>query len=187
VVEAAAQLLGRRGYAEFTTNHVAERAGVSIGTVYEYFGDKQAIVDAVLEAHIAAGEALLAARASELLLSGQNTGLRQLVSQWVDAMLDLHADDPKLHRVLFSEVPRTRAQDARIAALEKTAVNLIETVLRSHPEARVRSPRMSGQLVVSTIEALTHRWVVDASGTPLPKAQLRRELIDMLATYLGAG
>jgi AcrR family transcriptional regulator len=185
VITAAAQLLGRRGYAEFSTNHVAQRAGVSIGTVYEYFPNKQAIVHAVLEAHIAAGEALLAARAAELVPHAPQAPLRELVAHWVDVMLDLHADDPRLHRVLFSEVPRTRALDARVAQLEAQVSRVIEALLRAHPQARVRSCALSAQLVVATIEALTHRWVIDAAGSPVPKAALRSELIDMVAGYLG--
>ena len=46
IVEAAAQILERRGPAGFNTNEVAERAGVSIGTLYQYFADKHAILAA---------------------------------------------------------------------------------------------------------------------------------------------
>jgi AcrR family transcriptional regulator len=46
IVEAAAQILERRGSAGFNTNEVAERAGVSIGTLYQYFPDKHAILAA---------------------------------------------------------------------------------------------------------------------------------------------
>jgi AcrR family transcriptional regulator len=46
IVEAAAQILERDGAAAFNTNSVAERAGVSIGTLYQYFPDKQAILTA---------------------------------------------------------------------------------------------------------------------------------------------
>ncbi len=48
ILEAAAQILERRGVGGFTTNHVAERAGVSIGTLYQYFADKEAVLLAAL-------------------------------------------------------------------------------------------------------------------------------------------
>lgn len=184
LVEAAVQLLGRRGYAELTTNHVAERAGVSIGTVYEYFPDKQSIVAEVLDAHLAAGEALLLQRAHELAPQATARPLSELVTGWVDAMLELHAADPRLHRVLFSEVPRDRAVQARIAVLERRVTQLVESLLSTHPEARIRSPALAAQLVVNTIEALTHRWVVDESGAPVAVATLRSELIKMIVGYL---
>jgi AcrR family transcriptional regulator len=44
IVEAAAQILERRGADALTTNHVAERAGVSIGTLYQCFSDKRALL-----------------------------------------------------------------------------------------------------------------------------------------------
>ncbi len=47
ILEAATQILERHGEAAFTTNRVAERAGVSIGTLYQYFADKQAILAAL--------------------------------------------------------------------------------------------------------------------------------------------
>jgi len=47
IVEAAAQILEKGGLAAFTTNAVAERAGVSIGTLYQYFADKNALLMAL--------------------------------------------------------------------------------------------------------------------------------------------
>src|ERR1700754_4129621 len=49
ILEAASQILERRGPSGFNTNDVAERAGVSIGTLYQYFPDKHAILLAVAE------------------------------------------------------------------------------------------------------------------------------------------
>jgi AcrR family transcriptional regulator len=46
IVEAAVQILERRGPDALTTNHIAERAGVSVGSVYQYFPDKHAILAA---------------------------------------------------------------------------------------------------------------------------------------------
>lgn len=184
VVQAAAQLLGRHGYAQLTTNHVAERAGVSIGSVYEYFRNKEALVQAVLDTHLSAGEALLSRRAAELGQGALRRPLRALVEGWVDTMLELHADNPKLHRVLSSEVPRTRAIEARVAALEAQAVAAVSALLSAHPEAKVSSVELAARLVVDAVEALTHRWALDEAGQPVPKERLRAELVHMLTAYL---
>ena len=57
ILEAAAQVLEAGGLAGFTTNAVAERAGVSIGTLYQYFADKRAILVAAAQRELAAGGA----------------------------------------------------------------------------------------------------------------------------------
>jgi len=61
ILEASAQLLERGGLAAFTTNAVAERAGVSIGTLYQYFADKQALLRALAERELTATLAAVAA------------------------------------------------------------------------------------------------------------------------------
>jgi AcrR family transcriptional regulator len=57
ILEAASQILERRGPGALNTNAVAERAGVSIGTLYQYFADKRAILVAAAERELAAGAA----------------------------------------------------------------------------------------------------------------------------------
>lgn len=52
ITEAAAQVLARRGYERLTTTAVAERAGVSIGSVYQYFADKTGLVAWLARAHL---------------------------------------------------------------------------------------------------------------------------------------
>lgn len=49
IIEAAAQVLERRGYQGATTNRIAERAGVSVGTLYQYFNNKDEIFNALIE------------------------------------------------------------------------------------------------------------------------------------------
>ena len=54
ILEGAAQILESGGLAAFTTNAVAERAGVSIGTLYQYFGDKGALLRAIAQQEVQA-------------------------------------------------------------------------------------------------------------------------------------
>lgn len=49
IIEAATQILQRDGEERLTTNRIAERAGVSIGSLYQYFADKEAIIEAIAE------------------------------------------------------------------------------------------------------------------------------------------
>ena len=66
IIEAATRILAETGWAALNTNAIAARAGVSVGSVYEYFPNKQAILDVIMDRHLEAGEALLAEAASEI-------------------------------------------------------------------------------------------------------------------------
>ena len=66
IVKAAARILAEGGWPALNTNAIAARAGVSIGSVYEYFPDKQAILNVIVDRHLTAGEAKLAEAASAL-------------------------------------------------------------------------------------------------------------------------
>lgn len=184
IVRAAGQVLARRGYAGATTNHVAARAGVSIGTLYEYFRDKDQLVLAAVTEHLAEGESLIAARAGALASDALERPLRDSVAALVEGMVAFHASNPRLHRVLTSEVPHSRAVIARAEALEEKLIALISAVLSAHPEARVSDPQLAARVCVQTVEALTHRWLVDKSGTPVDSELLTRELLVLLMAYL---
>lgn len=184
LLKAAAQLLGKRGYAEATTNDIARRAGVSIGSLYEYFRDKDAIVQALVDEHLTAAEQLFAERAVALGAGAANRPLRDLLAVLVETMLRFHADDPKVHRVLASEALRSRATRARVSALEQGAVRLLTALVATHPEARSERPALAAQVVVQTVDALTHRWILEPSGEPVAVEALADELTRMLVGYL---
>ncbi|TMZ52891.1 TetR/AcrR family transcriptional regulator, partial [Klebsiella pneumoniae] len=68
ILEAAAQLFQRHGYTATTTNKIAERAGVSIGSLYQYFPNKEALLAALAQEHLETATASLIqafARAAE--------------------------------------------------------------------------------------------------------------------------
>jgi AcrR family transcriptional regulator len=184
IVGAAARVLARRGYAGTTTNHVAARAGVSVGSLYEYFRDKDAVVRAVMDRHLEGGEALFAARAHALAPRAATTPLKELLREIVKASVDFHADDPRLHRVLSSEVPRTAATTRRVLDLEAKIVDVLAALLAGHPESKARAPRLAAQVCVQTIDALVHRWIVDDKGGLLHSEELTFELVELLFAYV---
>jgi AcrR family transcriptional regulator len=101
ILEAVIRLLKLGGAAAITTNHIAERAGVSIGSVYQYFPDKQAIFIALHERHIHQVEQVLLRKISE----SAGEPLDCLVGGLLDGMMEVHVSDPELSALLGSEVP----------------------------------------------------------------------------------
>src|SRR5215470_14485613 len=101
MLDAAVILFKRGGAPAITTNRIAETAGVSIGSVYQYFPDKHALFVALHERHIGLVADVMRARISQCAQSS----LEQLVESLVDGMVAAHTVDPALSELLLSEVP----------------------------------------------------------------------------------
>jgi AcrR family transcriptional regulator len=159
ILEAAARLYER---GSTTTNRIAQLAGVSIGSLYEYFPNKDAIIHALLDKHMrAATEQLLAELAA---LDPETTPLELGIRRLVDLMLDLHADRPGLHRLFVARVMGLPAVRQRLNGIELELRREVTAWLRSHPEVSVTDAALAARVVVQSTDALVHRYVEDDEG-----------------------
>ena len=179
IVEAATRILSESGYAALTTNEVAKISGVSIGSVYEYFRNKDEIVLVIVDRHLTAAENAVA---SFDFQDAQNWSLEQVVNSLVSGFIVLHKDDPRLHRVLSSEVPLTNQQLRRRQKLEENLIFAVASVLKG----RVPNPAVQGTLLVQATDSLIHKWLLDFEGAPLPADVMQLELEKMLLSYLAS-
>jgi AcrR family transcriptional regulator len=176
VLDAAAHVFSTHGYTAGTTNRIAAAADMSIGSLYQYFPNKDAIVSALTDAHVDAGAALLAERAA----AGLPENLTDTLRLFVRATIDNHRGDPALHRVLFEEAPRSPALLARLREAEQRAVAGTAELLRTHPEVTAEDPVVAARITVATIESLVHRLIT----SPVDAEALEDEIVGMLAGYL---
>ena len=183
ILKAAAQVFAAQGYAGATTNHIAERAGVSIGSLYEYFPNKEAILVALEEAHLDEGQQIL--RQTALELAATPTNLEGTVRRFVMAMVQVHAVDPTLHRVLSEEAPRPPRLQRRILEVEQESVAWTEQYLRSQNEIVVRAPGVAAAMVVQTVEAMTHKVVIHPEPSTNVDAYIE-EIVALVMGYLTA-
>jgi AcrR family transcriptional regulator len=154
ILQAATQVFERYGYAAGTTNRIAERAGVSIGSVYQYFPNKDAILVALVRQHVAEGGAVLAPHL-ERLSAGEHFG--DVLGDVVKAMVALHALSPGLHRILFEETPLPHTLRSELDATEDILVEMIAgNLVTDHGVSPVDS-QLAARIIVATIEGLTHR------------------------------
>ena len=179
IVEAATRILSESGYAALTTNEVAKISGVSIGSVYEYFRNKDEIVLVIVDRHLTAAENAVA---SFDFQDAQNWSLEQVVNSLVSGFIVLHKDDPRLHRVLSSEVPLTSQQLRRRQKLEENLIFGVASVLKG----RVPNPAVQGTLLVQATDSLIHKWLLDFEGAPVPADVMQLELEKMLLSYLAS-
>jgi AcrR family transcriptional regulator len=158
ILDSAARLFQQHGYAATTTNRVAELAGVSIGTLYHYVPNKDALLYALAERHLRqSGESLLA----ELNALRENPPpLDQTVGRLILAVAEIHRAQPRMHQLLFEQAPRTPEIIARLRQLEQLLAEEVAFHLRrfdpGYPE-----PDLTALLMVQAVEAQVHGAVLD--------------------------
>jgi AcrR family transcriptional regulator len=156
LVEATARILRREGFDRASTNRIAEQAGVSIGSLYQYFPSKEALVAAVIDRHHE--ELMQVVRGT--LEKVATLPMKQAVRALVTAAVDAHRVDPKLHRVLAEQIPRTGRLE-NVEAFNREAYTLFRTWLeRNRNEFRALDLDLAAFVCVTSIEALTHTAVL---------------------------
>lgn len=146
----------KEGYDRASTNKIASTAGVSIGSLYQYFPTKEALVAAVIDRHIEEMQQLVRDSLAEVATYPVELAVRRLVT----VMIDAHRVDPRLHRVLVEQSPRTGRLE-NIEAMDREAYALVRRYLEAHrDEIVVTDLDMAAFVCVTTVEALTHTAVI---------------------------
>ena len=153
ILDAAAQLFERLGYAGATTNKIAERAGVSIGSLYQYFPNKDALLYALGERHVRA----LSERLEALFgtLRENPPTLEDGVRVLYEALADLHRHDPHLHRLLYDQAPRPPEAAAQLRKIQAMWAAEAEWHLR-RLGVGAPDPGITAMLLVQAAEAQVH-------------------------------
>ena len=159
LIEATARILVKEGFDKASTNRIAEKAGVSVGSLYQYFPGKEALVAAVMERH--SQELIQVARG--VLAEVAKLPMEQAIRKLVTTALEAHRIDPKLHRVLAEQIPRTGKLE-HIEAFNRENYTLFRTYLEAHRnEFRAVDLGLAAFVCVTSIEALTHNAVLHHS------------------------
>jgi AcrR family transcriptional regulator len=156
LVEATARILVREGFDKASTNRIAEVAGVSVGSLYQYFPGKEALVVAVIERHNQDLMRIVRAALADAALLSVEQGVRRIVA----AAIRAHRVDPRLHRVLAEQIPHTgRLED--VEAFNRETQALFRAWLEDHgDELRVADLGLAAFVCGTSIETLTHTAVL---------------------------
>ncbi|MGW0005337.1 TetR/AcrR family transcriptional regulator [Nocardia grenadensis] len=158
ILDAAARLFQQLGYAATTTNKVAELAGVSIGTLYHYVPNKDALLYALADRHLRQATAALLTETASLRCAGPP--LEETVHRLITSVADLHRTQPQMHRLLFDRSPRTPEGLARLRELEERLAAEVAYHLR-RLEVGGPDPDLNALLFVQAVEAQVHGAVLD--------------------------
>lgn len=172
IVQAAARVLAERGWAGFTTNHVAERAGISIGSLYQYFPGKQSLIEAIRRLHLA--DVLAAVRSA----GGRELSAHERAVALVDRLVAVHAASPGLHRALLEAAPRDAGPD--LATFEADYHDAYVAVIAA-ARGRRAGAALSARVLAGAVEGAIHH-AVRAGAIDAPA--WRAEMIGLVARCL---
>lgn len=176
ILDATARVLIEDGYERATTNRIATVAGVSVGSLYQYYPNKEALIAALVDRHEEEMLEQLARMAIEL----EKAKLEDAIAAYVRAMLAAHAVDPKLHQVLTRSIDLKRA-----VQLQARAEAIVRAYLETH-RPRLRkglSLDLAAFILVTSVEAVTHVAVLERPGV-LKQEDFAREVTQLVVRYL---
>jgi AcrR family transcriptional regulator len=180
ILKATARVLIKDGFDGLTTNAVAAAAGVSIGSLYQYYPNKEALVAALLDQHM---EEMTSSVLVELTRVAKQP-IAEAARGVVELTIRAHAIDPRLHQVLTEQVPRV-GKLAKLRELDAFSHRMIAGLLAARrDEIDIRDPDLAAFVLVSAIEAIVHRAAL-LYPQMLRDPRLIDEATRMVTRYLG--
>jgi AcrR family transcriptional regulator len=182
ILEAADRILRADGYEAASTNRVARVAGFSVGSLYQYFQDKQAIVGSLIDRELAAEAEALA----DLIDRSPRRTPHELADEVFELLLARRVARAHLHRTLDGHAPELGAGTILQHFLTAQSSVLAETVQRVAAQVLPRSSRTldSRVFVVGRLAcSASYAFAVDAPSGVAREA-LRRELVAAVARYV---
>jgi AcrR family transcriptional regulator len=179
LLTATARVLVKRGYDRASTNQIARAAGVSVGSLYQYFPSKEALVAALIDSHVERQMNLFRHSLAGLNGSDLRAGVRAIV----EAMLAAHSLDPQLHAVLSEQVPKV-GRMKRMHEIDREAAQLILEKLTSH-RARLqpKNLELAAFMIVHGVEGILHALMVDELSR-FKTDEVISELASFVVNYL---
>ena len=178
ILDAAIRVLEQEGADAATTTRIAEVAGVSVGTLYQYFGNRDAILDALQDREFERATAFMLRVLAERAGSPE-----QIARSVIQGLLELYAACPALHRLLVVEGLRVTPTD-RVQAFDLRMVSAIRGFLaHSGLPIRRRDHDVAAFVIYHSVRATMLARLLE-SPAGLSDGALVEELSDLVVSYL---
>jgi len=181
LLEATARIVAQVGLDRATTNRIAEIAGVSIGSLYQYFPGKEALLAALIEREAQGDLAAYRTTVEEC----RERSLAETVERTVGYYVARHARNPRLYRWMLTYVPALD-QHPKVRALASQARALAAQMFREHHSELPDGvdPDMAAMILGSAVEAATQSAILERPEL-LADGRLATELVNLCRRYLG--
>ena len=182
ILVAAAQVFETVGISAGTTSRIAKRAGISIGTLYQYFPGKESIMVALLEEHLHERTRWMREWVGQMVSSRNR--LRDALKDYVGGVMEIHGEMPRLQYILLEEATMMPTLQERVIAAEEQAVNTLAGLFRFYPGMTHANGKHAAYFMIHTVDTLIHRFVARTDERRMERAVFIDELVDLLEAYL---
>ncbi|MEM7662099.1 MAG: TetR/AcrR family transcriptional regulator [Pseudomonadota bacterium] len=178
ILDAAARILIEEGLDDMTTNRVSERAGIGIGSLYQYFPNKQALVAELAHRH--KQETLAAVK--EVTFTPDEP-IQNIIRRIVRNHIRLHSVDPEMHIALARELPRLGVMDWH-EELNHDIYKSLRKLFDAHPlTAKYANPDLVLFILRTSVEAIIHKAIIERDSD-VRSGALEDELTRLVSSYL---
>lgn len=178
ILEATIQVLLAEGKERLTTTQVAHRAGVSVGTLYQYFPNKRALLQASLKRHMESVSRAM----QEACEQNRSKSLLEMGSALIAAFLEAKMRDIQASVTLYAV-----SSDVDGAAISKAASartrHLVAGLLATARETLTKDPEVVASVVLAALNGVARR-VLEAKNPVREIESLREELVVLVHAYL---
>ena len=178
ICEAAIQVLLSHGAERLTTTRVAERAGVSVGTLYQYYPNKQSLLFAVLEGHIDR----VSKAVENACERARGKPLAEMVKEVVEAFVDAKMERTDISTALY-RIAAEIGGPAIVKRAGERSQKALEAALKSAPGPVLRQQKFAIQMMFAAMAGAT-KSVLDAGASPAMFRDLRDHLVVLCQSYM---
>lgn len=179
ILDATTRVLIKHGYAGTNTNRIAEVAGISVGSLYQYFPNKDALISALHRRHAQEIKQTI----EMTLAQSRGQSLAKKIEILIRASLAAHLLTPELHRVLETQFASLDQYEGE-AEDQKQIFESLQAMLAAHrSELKVKNLELATRVVIRIVDTLIHAAVIE----PQPLASVRemeREINRAVLGYL---
>ncbi len=179
ILDGMIRVLEQEGSDAATTSRVAEVAGVSVGTLYQYFANRDAILDALQDREFERAQGMM----GRVLTRGAYGSDREVARAVIEGLLELHSAAPALHRLLVVEGLRVTPTE-RVQAFDLRIIGAIRSFL-GLANVRIRRKNLDAAAFV-IYQAVRATMLACLLERPpgLDAATLVDEITDLVLRYL---
>lgn len=178
ILQAATQVLLASGFENMSTTRIAERAGVSVGSFYQYFPNKRALLAMLVHRHIAE----VAARVEQACRAAEGATIREMCATIVDAFIAAKTERADLSRALY--LPSAVAGGTAIVREQSDRVrHAVTAMLETASDASFEQPNLLSLVLVTAVVG-PMQAALEMGPTPQLIAGLRKQLTALCVGYL---